>query len=256
MKNQVAIVTGAGAGIGRSVAQRLAKDGFHVVVNDINLYAAEEVAKEIESLGGKSLAIQADVSKKSDVFEMVSKTVKSLGRLDVMVSNAGIAQVNPIIDVSEEDIEKVFRINTFGVIYCLQAAAEQMIKQGGGKIINASSAAGKKGSAFLSHYSASKFAVVGITQSAAQELAAYGITVNAYCPGIVGTDMWELVDEELGKHLHLEKGKAMERSIGKSALNRVETPEDVAGVVSFLASKDADFMTGQSVVVDGGMVFP
>lgn len=256
MEKKVALVTGAGRGIGRAIALRLAGDGFDVAVNDIDSEAANLVVEEIRFLGKKALSISADVSQREEVFEMVSTVVETLGQLNVMVSNAGIAQGKQLLDIREEDMERMFRINVFGVMYCMQAAAEQMIKQGGGKIINASSVAGRRGSGFLGHYSASKFAVVGLTQSGAIEFAKYGITVNAYCPGVVGTtNMWEALDEELGEYLHLEKGKSMLKSAEKIALGRVQTPEDVAGIVSYLSSKDADYMTGQSLVIDGGMHF-
>lgn len=255
MGDKIALVTGAGQGIGRAIALRLAQDGFHVAINDINAETGKLVSEEIKGLGRESLFVEADVSKRDEVFDMVSNVVQKLGRLDVMVSNAGIAQVKSLIEVTEEDLDRMFGINLYGTIYCLQAAAEQMIKQKSGKIINAASVAGRKGSPYLGHYSASKFAVVGITQSAAQELGQHGITVNAYCPGIVDTKMWEVIDPGLGKYLNLEKGKAMERSAGRAVLGRKEVPEDIVGTVSFLASKDSDFMTGQSLVIDGGMLF-
>lgn len=256
MDKKVALVTGGGRGIGKNIALRLSQDGFNVAVSDIDMESAQSVGEEIRESGGRSTVVKADVSNKEEVFEMVSSVVNEFGRLDVMVSNAGIVQVKPMVELTQEDLERMFRINVFGVVYCLQAAAEQMKKQGGGKIINASSAAGRRGSAsYIGHYSASKFAVVGLTQSAAQELASDNITVNAYCPGIIDTDMWELLDRDLGNHLNLEKGKVMEKSLDKAILDRAGTPKDVAGLVSFLASKDSDYMTGQSLVIDGGMIF-
>jgi meso-butanediol dehydrogenase/(S,S)-butanediol dehydrogenase/diacetyl reductase len=172
-----------------------------------------------------------------------------------MVANAGIAQVKTLLEVTPEDLQKIFEVNVFGVVYCLQAAAEKMIAQGtGGKIINAASIAGHAGFAYLGHYSATKFAVRALTQSAAKELADKGITVNAYCPGIVGTDMWDLIDEKLGAYLGTGKGEALEKYASTIPLGRVQTPDDVAGFVSYLASPDADYMTGQAVMIDGGIV--
>lgn len=252
---KVALVTGGGRGIGKAIALRLARDGAHVAVNDIQPELAASVASEIQALGRESLALPADVSQRDQVFSMVQETVARLGRLDIMVANAGIAQVKTIRELTPEDLDKMFRVNVYGVVYCIQAAAEHMIKQKSGKIICAASIAGHKGFAYLGHYSASKFAVVGLTQAAAQELAQYGITVNAYCPGIVDTDMWELIDEQLGRYMNLPKGEAMKRYAQMITLGRVQTPEDVAGLVSYLASPDADYMTGQSINIDGGILF-
>ena len=179
LQGRVALVTGAGRGIGRAIALRLAADGADVAVNDIDAGAASAVAKEVGAAGRRSLAATADVTDRAAVFEMVARTVDILGRLDVMVANAGIAQVKLLIEVTEEDLDRMFRVNVYGVLFCLQAAAEHMAKQGGGKIINGASIAGHQGAAYMGHYSASKFAVVGLTQAAARELGAQGITVNA-----------------------------------------------------------------------------
>jgi meso-butanediol dehydrogenase / (S,S)-butanediol dehydrogenase / diacetyl reductase len=252
---KVAIVTGAGGGIGRAIALRLAKDGFNVVVNDINNESVKKVSEEIQALGQNSLSIPADVSDRQQVFSMVEKVVKHFDRLDVMVANAGIVQVKPFIDITEEDIERIFRINVFGVLYCIQAAAQQMIKQKSGKIITASSIAGKRGAKFLGHYSATKFAVIGLTQTAAKELAHYGITVNSYCPGIVDTNMWEEIDRKMSEYLNIPIGETLKNRIAEIPLGRVEQPEDVANFVSYLASEDSNYMTGQSIPIDGGIVF-
>ncbi|PLR75693.1 diacetyl reductase [Bacillus sp. V3-13] len=252
---RTALVTGSGRGIGRAIALRLAKDGFNVVVNDIDLDNAETVVKEIKELGRESFSIQADVSKRDQVFDMVQTVVKHFGQLDVMVSNAGIAQIKPLLEVTDEDLQQIFEINVYGVLYCLQAAAEQMKKQKHGKIISAASIASYKGFSLLGIYSATKFAVRGLTQAAAQELAQFGITVNAYCPGIVDTQMWDLIDEKIGEYMNLEKGEAFKQFTQSITLGRPETPEDVAKFVSFLASPDSDYMTGQSVIIDGGVIF-
>jgi meso-butanediol dehydrogenase/(S,S)-butanediol dehydrogenase/diacetyl reductase len=187
---------------------------------------------------------------------MVGRTVGELGRLDVMVANAGVAAVAPLLDVSADDFDALMAVNLRGVFLCYTAAARAMIEQGeGGKIIGAASIAAHKGFAMLGHYSASKFGVRGLTQAAAQEWARHGITVNAFCPGIVGTEMWELIDERLGEHMGLEKGQALEQFSELITMGRVQTPEDVASFVSYLASSDADYMTGQSVLIDGGVLF-
>lgn len=255
---RVALVTGAARGIGRGIALRLATDGLDVAVNDVeaNRDELDGVAKEIEQTGRRASAIIADVSVPEEVDEMVARLVDELGRLDVMVANAGIAQVAPLLEVTPEDFDRLMSVNLRGVFLCYQAAARQMIEQGtGGKIIGAASIAAHKGFAMLGHYSASKWAVRGLTQAAAQEWAEHGITVNAYCPGIVGTAMWDLIDEQLGGYMGLNKGEALDQYSQLIALGRVEEPEDVAAFVSYLASKDSDYMTGQSVMIDGGIIF-
>jgi meso-butanediol dehydrogenase / (S,S)-butanediol dehydrogenase / diacetyl reductase len=250
-----AIVTGAGRGIGRAIALRLAKDGHAVAVNDIDKSTAESVAAEIAAAGGRSIAVPADVTDRAAVFAMVERTARELDGVDVMVANAGIAQVKPLLEITPDDLQSIFSVNVFGVVYCLQAAAERMIEQGtGGKIINAASIAAHSGFDHLGHYSATKFAVRALTQAAAKELARHGITVNAYCPGIVGTQMWDEIDEGLGAYLGTGKGEALAQYSQLITLGRVQTPEDVAGFVSYLAGPDSDYMTGQSVMIDGGIV--
>ena len=255
---RVALVTGAARGIGRGIALRLAADGLDVAVNDIeaNRDQLEGVAEEIRGSGRRAAAVVADVSDPGEVEGMVSSVAEELGSLDVMVANAGIAQVKPLLEVTPEDFDNLMAVNLRGVFLCYTEAARQMIRQGrGGKIIGAASIAAHKGFAMLGHYSASKWAVRGLTQAAAQEWAEYGITVNAYCPGIVGTAMWELIDEELAKHMGLQKGEALAQYSELIALGRVEEPEDVAAFVSYLASRDSNYMTGQSVMIDGGIIF-
>lgn len=255
IENKVAVVTGAGRGIGRAIALRLAADGADIAVNDLHAEGAEKVAAEIRALGRRAIAVPADVADRTEVSGLVARTTEELGRLDIMVSNAGIAQVKPLAEVAPAELEALFRVNVFGVVYCLQAAAAQMRAQGsGGKIINAASIAGHSGFENLGAYSATKFGVVGLTQAAAKELAPHGITVNAYCPGIVGTDMWDQIDAQLGGYLGLGRGEALQQYAAGIPLGRVQTPEDVAGFVSYLAGPDSDYMTGQSVMIDGGLV--
>lgn len=255
---RVALVTGAARGIGHGIALRLARDGLDVAVNDLESMKGDldGVAEEIRSTGVRSEAIVTDVTDPEEVEGMVGRVAGELGHLDVMVANAGIAQVKPILDVTPEDFDRMTAVNLRGVFLCYQAAARRMIEQGsGGKIIGASSIAGHKGFALLGHYSATKFGVRGLTQAAAQEWAEHGITVNAYCPGIVDTAMWELIDAGIGELQGLEKGEALEQFSQLIALGRVQTPEDVASFVSYLASRDSDYMTGQAVMIDGGIIF-
>jgi meso-butanediol dehydrogenase/(S,S)-butanediol dehydrogenase/diacetyl reductase len=255
---RVAIVTGGARGIGRGIALRLAADGIDVAIADLpSMHAeAEAVAEEIRAAGRRSTVIDVDVSDPAQVDAMVAATVAELGQLDVMVANAGVAAVAPLLDVTPEDFDWLMSINLRGVFLCYTSAARQMIEQGhGGKIIGAASIAAHKGFGMLGHYSASKFAVRGLTQAAAQEWAEHGITVNAYCPGIVGTKMWELIDEKLADRMGLQKGEAIAQFSELITLGRVQTPDDVAQFVSYLASTDSDYMTGQSVMIDGGVIF-
>ncbi len=192
----------------------------------------------------------------------VRPILEKYGKLDVMVANAGIGVVKVGCDHTPEDIDRQLAVNVKGVILCDNAAARQMIKQGhkgylgsGGKIINCSSIAGHSGFAYLPVYSASKFAVRGYTQSFAREMAEFKITVNGYCPGIVGTDMWDHIDERIGSYTGAKKGDTLKAYVENSILcKEVGNVEQVAGYVSFLASDDADYMTGQSGIIDGGIV--
>ncbi|MCQ8241560.1 SDR family oxidoreductase [Rhizosaccharibacter radicis] len=253
-----ALVTGASRGIGRAIALRLADDGHDVAVNDVAANAAglEEVVGLIREKGRRSAALLGDVSAEADVEAIVQDAAGTLGRLDIMVANAGIAQVLPLLEVSVEDWDRMMAINLRGVFLCYKAAAKRMIEQGGGgKIIGAASIVAHRPFAMLGHYSASKWGVRGLTQAAAMEWARHGITVNAYCPGIVGTAMWDLIDEKLSESEGLQRGGAIRKYSDLIHLGRVSVPEDVAKFVSYLASPDSDYMTGQSVMIDGGIQF-
>ncbi|EDU47966.1 acetoin dehydrogenase [Pyrenophora tritici-repentis] len=257
-KDRTAIVTGSARGIGKAIALRLANDGYHVCINDIeaNKSSADEVVKEIQGLGRKAFAYTADVSKLSEVQAMVRASVSELGPLNTMVANAGIAQVKPLLDVTEEDLKRMFEINLYGVYHCYTTAAKQMISQGtGGKLIGAASVAAFKPTALLGHYGASKWAVRGLTHSFALELAEHKITANAYAPGIVGTAMWDLIDEKMGEKMGAKKGETFKKYKDVIALGRTSVPEDVSDTVSFLCSGDSDYMTGQTIVIDGGICF-
>ena len=250
MNQPLAAVTGGGSGIGAAIAAELGRRGFHVVVTDIDTAAAEATARGIESAEFHRL----DVTRPGECDALVEQIVASHGRLDVWVSNAGISKMQRFVDVSPSDLARNFEVNTFGVFYCGQSAARAMIKLGTtGRIINTASMAAKQGRVpFLADYVASKFAVLGLTQAMAFELAPHGIRVNSVCPGFVATPMQtrELAWEASLRGIDSETVKQM--WINDTPLARLQTPEDVAKVVAFLASDDAEFITGESISVNGG----
>lgn len=256
INGKVVLVTGSAQGIGRGIALRLAKDGADICLVDMNADKLAATADEVLALGRKATTFVANVSDRAQVFAAVDHAEKELGGFDVMINNAGIAQVKALLDVTPEELEHIFRINVNGVLWGIQAAATKfMARKQKGKIISASSIAGHDGFALIGAYSATKFAVRGLTQAAARELASSGITVNAYCPGVVGTGMWIAIDEGFSKITGAPKGETYKKYCEGIALGRPETPEDVAAFVSYLASPDSDYMTGQAVLIDGGMVY-
>lgn len=256
LEGKVALVTGAGRGIGRGIALRLARDGADVALVDVGADGIDAVADEVAAIGSRATTFVADVSDRDAVYAAVEHAANTLGGFDVMVNNAGIALVGPIADVTPDEVARVWSINVDGVLWGIQAAAAKFIELGRpGRIINASSIAGHDGFGMLGVYSASKFAVRGLTQAAAKEYASAGITVNAYCPGIVGTDMWVEIDKRFAELTGAEVGETFKQYVGGIALGRPETPDDVAGFVSYLAGPDAAYMTGQAGLIDGGLVY-
>jgi len=261
LTGKVALVTGGGRGIGRGIALRLARDGADVALVDVRPDGVNNVAGEILEIGCKATTFVADVSNRDQVFAAVEHAAAALGGLDIMVNNAGIALVGPIADVTPEEAGRVWAINVNGVLWGIQAAVAKFKELGNkeqgkiSKVINASSIAGHDGFGMLGVYSASKFAVRALTQAAAKEHAADGITVNAYCPGVVGTDMWVEIDKRFAELTGAAEGETYEKFVGGIALGRAETPDDVAGFVSYLAGPDADYMTGQAGLIDGGLVY-
>ncbi|MEY1424268.1 acetoin reductase [Morganella morganii] len=256
LTGKVVLVTGAAQGIGRGIALRLAKEGADIALVDLKEEGLAKVKKEVEALGRKAAVFTADISQRDQVFAVVDKAEQALGGFDVMVNNAGIAQVKAIEDVRPEDMDRIFRINVDGTMWGIQAAAAKFKARGQkGKIINASSIAGHDGFALLGVYSATKFAVRALTQAAAKEFASSGITVNAYCPGIVGTDMWVEIDERFSEITGAPKGETYKKYVDGIALGRAQTPDDVAALVAFLASDDSDYITGQAILTDGGIVY-
>jgi meso-butanediol dehydrogenase/(S,S)-butanediol dehydrogenase/diacetyl reductase len=255
-KGKVAFVTGAGQGIGEAIAVRLSADGFAVACADMNIETAAHVAEKINKAGGRALAVKVDVADRDSVFSAVQQTVDALGDLHVVINNAGIAPIAPIEAITPEVYRRTFDINVGGVLWGIQAAVKAFKALGhGGKIISASSQAGQVGNPDLAVYGGTKFAVRGITQTAARELAPLGITVNAYCPGIVDTPMMRKVAQDVADNAGESVEWGMQQFAQHITLKRLSQPEDVAACVSFLSGPDSDYMTGQAVIIDGGMVF-
>ena len=251
-ENKVAIVTAAGQGIGKGIALKLSEEGAKVVIADIDVESGKNVVKEFEGNGGEGLAIRTDVSNSDEVKRMVDTAMDRFRRIDILVNNAGVNKPAFILDVKEEDWDLMMNVNLKGVFLCSKAVISHMIDQKGGKIINISSISGKKGGTWLSPYCATKFGVIGFTQSIARELAPYSINVNCVCPGIVFTPLWDKLAKVFSKKLNMPADKVKEYYASRIPLKRPATPEDIARVVAFLCSDEASYMTGQAVNVTGG----
>lgn len=246
LTGKTALVTGASRGIGREIALALASAGADVVVN----YAGSEekaqaVVAEIAALGRRAIALQANVAVYAEVEAMVKRVVREWGRLDILVNNAGITRDNLLVRMKEDDWDAVIATNLKGVFNGIKAVSRPMMKQRSGRIVNLSSVVGVAGNAGQANYVAAKAGVIGLTKTAARELASRGITVNAVAPGFIATDMTAQLGEEAAEQLK-----------GQIPLGRLGQPQDVAAVVRFLASSEAAYMTGQTLHVDGGMVMP
>jgi len=248
------LVTGAGGGIGAATARKLGKERCSVAVTDLDEDAARRVAEEVVAEGREAHAWALDVTDQDSIEAVLDAAVERFGPLSGWVSNAGVSSMAPFLELSEKDWDFNLSVNAKGVFLCGQVAARRFVEQGeGGVIVNVASMAGKRGAApFLAHYVASKFAVVGLTQAMALELAPHQIRVNSVCPGYVGTAMQE---RELAWEAELRgttPEAVREEWIADTPMGRIETPEDVAGVIAFLMGPDAAFMTGEAVAVNGG----
>ena len=241
LKDKIAVVTGAGRGLGKGIALKLAREGAKIVVCDVVEENARAVAAEIEKAGGKAIAVKADIANKADVEAMFATAVSRFDQIDILVNNAGINRDGVLHKMTDENWDKVIAVNLTGTFYCLRLAAQQMRERGYGRIVNVASMSwlGNFGQA---NYAASKAGVVGLTKTAARELARKGITVNAVCPGFIDTEMTRGVPENI-----------WEMMVDKIWSGKVGSPEDVGNVVAFLASDEASYVTGEVINVSGGM---
>ncbi len=250
------VITGGARGIGAGVAKRLAAEGAAVTVADLNGEGAERVAGAIREAGDRAIGVAVDVGDRASVRAALDAAVAEFDRLDVLFNNAGISKTQHFLEVTEEDYNRIMRVNGLGVLFGMQEAAKIYKDQGGGgKIVNTASIAGKEGFPLFPAYCASKFAVVSLTQSGARDLCGDGITVNAFCPGVVTTELWDQLDEDSRNVGETEReGQLLEEFSEGIPVGRTSTPEDIAGLCVFLASADSDYITGQAINVDGGML--
>jgi len=260
LQERVCIVTGAAQGIGRAIGEALLDEGASVCFADLNGEKAAQVAESNRSRLGRHdagiMSQQVDVTNREQVRAMIAHTVEKFGRLDVKFNNAGVNKPMNFMDVTEDNWHFIMDVNGLGCMIGIQEAARQMIAQGGGgKIINTASVASRQGYDNVAPYCASKFAVVSLTQSAARDLAKHDITVTGFAPGVVATEMWEQVDKDLMEIGAAERpGQAMEEFAAEILKGRVATHHDITGTTTFLASQDSDYMTGQIIMIDGGMI--
>ena len=250
LRDRVAVVTGGVRGIGRAICARYAEEGARVVVADLD---AAEAAAAAASIGRGALGAALDVTDQGSIDRLVETVVREAGRIDVLVNNAGVFDMAPVLEVTRASYRRVMAVNVEGLLFTLQAVARQMVRQGqGGKIINFASQAGRRGEALVAVYCASKAAVISLTQSAGLALIAHGINVNAIAPGVVDTPMWDQVDALFAKYENLPIGEKKTR-VGRAVpYGRMGRPEDMVGAAVFLASGDADYIVAQTLNVDGG----
>jgi len=243
LEGKVALVTGGARGIGRAIALLFAKEGADIAVADVNLQQAENTAKEIGSFGRQAIALQVDITDYGKVEEAVNKILDKLGKVDILVNNAGITKDNLLLRMSEAEWDAVLDVNLKGTFNCIKAVSRPMIKQRSGKIINIASIIGIIGNPGQANYSASKAGIIALTKTAAKELASRNINVNAVAPGFIQTEMTAKLPEEI-----------KQKMLAAIPMGKLGVPEDVAAVCLFLASEESGYITGQTIVIDGGMV--
>ena len=254
------VITGACRGIGAGIAERFAQEGANLVMASNDLERLSATAQNIAAqYGVQPLVLAVDVTDEAQVVQLYEAAHSRFGSIDVSVQNAGIITIDHFDSMPRADFDKVLQVNTTGVWLCCREAAKYMVEQRSGRLINTSSGQGRQGFVYTPHYAASKMGVIGITQSLSLELARYGITVNAFCPGIIESEMWEYNDRVWGQILSTDekryaKGELMAEWVGNIPMRRAGTPQDVAGLVAFLASDDAAYLTGQAINIDGGLI--
>jgi meso-butanediol dehydrogenase/(S,S)-butanediol dehydrogenase/diacetyl reductase len=249
------VVTGSGSGMGRAFVLALAREGATVGVLDMRPDAAEGVRDEVVAAGGKAMALSADVSRRDQVAAALDSFVETAGRLDVLFNNAGFNRPMHLMDVTEENWHSIMNVNALGTLIGIQEGARRMIPNKSGKIVNTSSIAGRQGYPSFTPYCASKFAVNALTQAAARALAEHNITCNAFAPGVVATPLWTQLDEDLMEIGDSKApGQAMADFSAGILRGRPATPDDIVGTALYLASHDSDYLTGQIIMIDGGMV--
>jgi NAD(P)-dependent dehydrogenase (short-subunit alcohol dehydrogenase family) len=249
LHGEVAIITGAASGIGQGIAERFCREGARVAVVDIDHEKAQQTSS---ALGTAAIAVAADVSSQTSVEEMVEAVERRFGPVTILVNNAGVSVVVPFLELEEAVWQRHLDINLTGAFLCSQAVLKSMVPRRRGRIINISSQSGKQGNSQYQAYCASKFGLIGLTQSLAMEFAPHGITVNAICPGIVFTPLWEAMLPAYAEKRHIAPEQVAEYLVSRIPLRRLCTPEDVAGVAVFLASADGGYLTGQALNVNGG----
>lgn len=251
LTKKVAVITGAARGIGKAIAQAFAAAGAKVAIADIDLDAAQETARQI---GKSAIAVEVDVAGKASADAMIEHAEKTLGPVDTLVNNAGVSYITAFLDCSQELWDKTINVNLKGAFNCSQAAIARMLPRKNGVIINISSQSGKSGNSHYAAYCASKFGIIGLTQSLAQEFAAQGIRVNALCPGVVFTPLWDGMITDYAQKRNMTPDEVKPYFQNKIPLGRLCTPQDVAEMAVFLAGENASYITGQSINISGGAI--
>lgn len=252
LRDKVVIVTGGARGIGAAIASGFVEEGANVIIADTSVDLAGELAAKMKG-GAKIMVVRIDVTKKSDAEELVAKTINEFGKIEILVNNAAVVQEKLFVDIEEDDWDRINYVNAKGVYLVTKAVVPHMIATKYGKIVNVSSRSGKEGQIGLSHYAASKFAVIGFTQALAKELGEYNINVNAVCPGIIRTAMWDIILATRAERQGLPREQIFDNLVRQIPLGRPQNPDDIAKVVLFLSSEVSRNITGEAVNINGGL---